>query len=200
MSDLQSVSALDGMLVSGRHGSPDGDAGVTLTERADLGLATLEVRRWQGAALDESVRTSYGVGLPSAPTCVEGKDVRFIGVAPGQWFAVSEALPNEMLADDLASKLRGKASVADHSSGRAVVRLEGSAVRSVLSKGLAIDLDPRVFVDGAAAVTSIGHMGVLIWRDTEAFDLAVFRSFAGSFCAWIEDASAEFGLDVVTRS
>ncbi len=58
MSDLQAASALDGMLASGRHGSPDGDAGVTLTERAGLGLATLEVRKGQGAALDESVRTN----------------------------------------------------------------------------------------------------------------------------------------------
>jgi sarcosine oxidase subunit gamma len=171
-----------------------------LRERAGLGLATLEVRKGQGAALDESVRTNYGVALPSGPTCVDGKGVRFIGVAPGQWFAVSEVLPNETLAEDLASKLRAMASVADHSSGRAVVRLEGSAVRSALSKGLVIDLDPTVFVDGTAAVTSIRHMGVLIWRDKEAFDLAVFRSVAGSFCAWIEAASAEFGLDVVTRS
>jgi sarcosine oxidase subunit gamma len=200
VSDLQSASAFDGILVAGRHGSPDGETGVTLRERAGLGLATLEIRKGQGAALDESIRINYGVGLPSGPTCADGKGVRFIGFAPGQWFAVSEALPNETLADDLASKLRGKASVADHSSGRAVVRLEGSAVRSALSKGLAIDLDPRVFVDGAAAVTSIGHMGLLVWRDREAFDLAVFRSFASSFCAWIAAASAEFGLDVVTRS
>ena len=200
MSDLQSASVLDGMLAPGRHGSSNGDAGVTLTERASLGLATLEVRKEQGAALDESVRTNYGVTLPSGPTCVDGKGARFIGVAPGQWFAVSEVLPNETLAEDLASKLRGMASVADHSSGRAVVCLEGSAVGIALSKGLAIDLDPRVFVDGTAAVTSIGHMGVLIWRDRDAFELAVFRSVAGSFCAWIEAASAEFGLDVVTRS
>ncbi len=200
MSDLQSSSALDSVLVAGRHGNAKGEAGVTLTERVGLGLATLEARKGQGAALEEFVRKNYGISLPGGPACVDGKGIRFVGVAPGQWFAVSDALPNETLAEGLASQLRSIASVADHSSGRAVVRLEGPAVRSVLSKGLAIDLDPRVFVDGMAAVTTIGHMGVLMWRDGEVFDLAVFRSFSGSFYAWIESASAEFGLDVVTRS
>ncbi|MDJ0512983.1 MAG: sarcosine oxidase subunit gamma family protein [Methyloceanibacter sp.] len=198
MSDLQSLSALDGVSAAGRFGNPDGNAGVTLTERASLGLATLEVRKDQAVALAERVQAAYGAALPRGPISANGTGVRFIGIAPGQWFAVSETLPNEALADDLATKLHGLASVADHSSGRAVMRLEGPAVREVLAKGLAVDIDSRVFLDGAAAVTSIGHMGVLVWRDGEAFDLAVFRSFASSFYGWLRASAAEFGIDVVT--
>lgn len=200
MSDLQSISSLHGVAVPGRHGKPDGAAGVTLGERADLGLATLEVRKGQTGALEESVRAAYGAALPSGPVTAGTNGVRFIGTGPGQWFAVSETLANEALANDLATRLEGLASVADHSSGRAVVRLEGPSVRDVLAKGLAIDIDPRVFPDGAAAVTNISHMGVLVWRDGEAFDLAVFRSVAGSFYGWLAEAAAEFGLDVVTTS
>lgn len=200
MSDLISISALQGVLVPGRHGKSEGNAGVALTERADLGLATLEVRKGQHAALEAAVQAAFGVALPTGPVSAEGNGVRFIGIGPGQWFAVSETLPNETLANDLAAKLKDLASVADHSSGRAVARLEGPSVREVLAKGLAIDLAPRVFADGAAAVTNVAHMGVLVWRDGEAFDLAVFRSVAGSFYNWLEEATAEFGLEVVTTS
>lgn len=200
MSKLKSMSALEGVSVPGRHGRPDGQAGVTLQERADLGLATLEVRKGQAAALDAAIQAAYGVALPNGPVSAIGKGVRFVGIGPGQWFAVSETHANEALANDLATKLAGLASVADHSSGRAVVRVEGPAVRDVLAKGLAIDLDPNVFADGAAAVTNISHMGVLVWRDGEAFDLAVFRSVAGSFYGWLEEAAAAYGLDVVTTS
>jgi heterotetrameric sarcosine oxidase gamma subunit len=196
VSDLQSISALDGVAVPGRHGKPNGAAGITLRERAGLGLATLEVRKGQTGALEESVQAAYGAALPSGPMSAGTDGVRFIGIGPGQWFAVSEKLANEALADDLAKRLEGLASVSDHSSGRAVVRLEGPSVRDVLAK----DLDPRVFADGAAAVTNISHMGVLVWRDGEAFDLAVFRSVAGSFYGWLAEAAAEFGLDVVTTS
>lgn len=200
MSDLKSLSALDGVLTEGRYGKADGEAGITATARANLGLATLEVRKGQETALETAVQTAYGAALPEGPSATGGGDVRFIGVGPGQWFAVSETLQNETLADDLAGKLKGLASVTDHSSGRAVLRLEGPHVRALLAKGVAIDLDPRVFADGAAAVTTIGHMGVLLWRDGEAFDVAVFRSVAGSFCAWLEAAAAEFGLSVVPAS
>ena len=200
MPDLQSLSALERVSVPGRYGKSDGKAGVILKERANLGLATLEARKDQAPALKESVQAAYGASLPSGPVSAAGKSARFIGIAPGQWFAVSETLPNEALADDLARKLQGLASVADHSSGRAVVRLEGPDARAFLAKGLAIDLDPRVFADGAAAVTNIGHMGVLVWRDGDAFDLAVFRSVAGSFYAWLQASAAEFGLEVVTTS
>jgi len=200
VSDLQSQSALRGVLVEGRYGKTDGDAGVTVTERADLGLATLEARKGQAAALDASVEAAYGTKLPTGPMAAKGNGVRFIGVAPGQWFAVSDTLSNEALADDLAEKLEGLASVADHSSGRAVVRVEGPDAISALAKGLAIDLDPRVFSDGAAATTNVGHMGVLVWRDGDAYDLAVFRSVAGSFCHWLKASTAEFGLKIVTTS
>ncbi|MEM9590750.1 MAG: sarcosine oxidase subunit gamma family protein [Pseudomonadota bacterium] len=198
MSELQSLSAFDGVSAAGRYGNPNGTAGVTLTERANLGLATLEVRKGQTAALAEKVQAMYGAALPVGPVSASGTGVRFIGIAPGQWFAVSETMPNEALAVDLATKLQGLASVADHSSGRMVMRLEGPAVRDVLAKGLAVDIDPSVFIDGAAALTNIGHIGVLVWRDDEAFDLTVFRSFAGSFYDWLQASAAEFGIDVVT--
>lgn len=200
MSDLQALSALDGILVPGRYGKPEGEPGVTAAERRDLGLATIEVRKGQEGALGAAVQRIYGASLPRGPRSTRGERVRFIGVGPGQWFAVSAPHANEALAEDLAAKLKGLASVADHSSGRAVLRLQGPAARAVLAKGLAIDLDPRAFGEDAAAASTIGHMGVLLWRDGAAYEIAVFRSLGGSFWAWLRAAAGEAGLAVVTTS
>ena len=200
MSNLQSVSALHGVAIPGFYGKRDGEPGVTASERKDLGLATIEARSGQEAALKAAVLAAYGAVLPSGPELANGKGVRFIGIGPGQWFAVSDILENEAFADDLTAKLKDLASVADHSSGRAVVRLEGPAVRDTLAKGVVVDLDPRVFGDGAAVTSTIGHMGVLLWRDGDAYDIALFRSVGGSFWGWLRTSAAEFGLKFVTTS
>lgn len=96
------------------------------------------------------MRDSYGVALPPNSTMVQGKGVSFIGYGPGQWLAVSATLPHEALAVDLATRLEGLASISDQSGGRAVLRLSGPRARDLLAKGLAIDLDPRVFPPGSA--------------------------------------------------
>ena len=200
MSKLASLSAFSGILVPGRYGKSDGEPGVTVAERTDLGLATVEVRKGQDDALKASVREAYGVDLPDGSAVFRGKDVDFIGTGPGQWLAVSGQLQNEQLADDLARKLGSLASVSDQSSGRAVIRVSGPKARDALAKGLAIDLDPRVFGAGRAATSTISHMGVLVWREgeTEEYDIALFRSVAESFWRWLSAAAGEYGYAVVT--
>ena len=198
MSKLASLSAFHGLATPGRYGKADGDAGVTVAERTDLGLASVETRKGQDEALEAAVREAYGLDLPEASTVAYGKNVSFIGTGPGQWLAVSATLENETLAEDLADKLKGLASVSDQSSGRAVVRFSGPRVRDMLAKGLAIDLDPRVFPAGGAATSTLSHMGVLVWRegDEQAYDIALFRSVAASFWRWLDASAAEYGYEV----
>ena len=206
MSKLSSLSALHGLAIPGRfgkgEGKANGDADVTLTERTDLGLATVAVRKDQDDGLKARVREAYGLDLPEGSTLAQGKDLFFIGTGPGQWLAVSGTLQNEQLAEDLADRLKGLASISDQSSGRAVIRVSGPRARDVLAKGLAIDLDPRVFGPGSAVTSTISHMGVLVWRDGEAasYDIALFRSVAGSFWAWLTASAAGYGYAVVTTS
>ena len=150
--------------------------------------------------LRASVRKAYDVDLPPASTVAQGNDMSFIGTGPGQWIAVSGSLGHETLAEELAATLRGLASISDQSSGRAVIRLSGPRARDVLAKGLAIDLDPRVFPAGSAATSTISHMGVLVWREGESYDIAVFRSVSESFWRWLKASAAAFGYEVVTPS
>ncbi len=200
-SPLAPMSALYGLAVPGRYGKSDGAPGVTIAERTNIGLATVACRKGQDEGLKASVGEAYGVDLPFASKIARGKNVSFIGTGPGQWLAVSESLENQALADDLIAKLKGLASIVDQSDGRAVIRLSGPRARDVLAKGLAIDLDPRVFPADGAVTSTISHMGVQLWQEApESYDIALFRSVAESFWRWLTASAAEFGYEVVTAS
>ena len=198
-SPLKSASGVAGLAASGRYGKRDGGAGVTISERIGLGLATVAARKGQARSLQDRVREAYGVDLPQTSRVVVGRDVSFVGYGPGQWLAVSETLASEALARDLAERLKGLASISDQSSGRTVIRVSGPRARDVLAKGLPIDLDPRAFPLGSAATSTISLMGVQLWQadDTRSYDIAVFRSLSESFWRWLAASAAEFGYEVV---
>jgi len=198
--NLTPRSALFGIASPGRHGRKEGDSGVTLSERIDLGLASVMARRGRSAALREAVRGAYWTDLPDSSRCARGPAVAFIGTGPGQWLAVSDRLANGALAADLGRTLKGNASISDQSDGRAIVRIAGSRARDVLAKGLPVDLHPSVFTPGSAATSVISLMGVTLWQvdDVPTYDIALFRSLAGSFWKWLVDSAAEFGCEVRT--
>ncbi len=87
------------------------------------------------------------------------------------------------------------ASVCDQSDGRTVIRVGGERARDVLAKGVPIDLHPRAFRVGDAAVTSVAHISVQFWQvdETPTYEFIVSRSFAVGFWEWLTDSAAEFG-------
>jgi heterotetrameric sarcosine oxidase gamma subunit len=202
MSRLTSHSALAAVAAPGRYGRKDGPAGVTIAERINVGIATVMARKEHAKALRDSVRSAYGLALPDAARHVAAPSAGVIGTGREQWLAVSERLPNGELAADLARRLKGLASISDQSDGRAVIRIAGPRARHVLAKGLPIDLDPSVFATGNAATSVISLMGVTLWQvgDAPTYDIAVFRSLAGSFWKWLADSAAEFGYEVLTAA
>ena len=198
---LAARPAFTGIALPGRHGNA-GAPGVVISERIDLGLATVAARRGKSEALAAAVRAAYGADLPANSTVATRTSAAFIGTAPGQWFVVSEQLPNGALADDLAAKLGGLASITDQSDGRGVIRVSGPQARAALAKGTPIDLHPRAFWPGSAATTVIGLIGVQLWQvdDAPTYDIAVFRGYAGSFWRWLAASAAEFGYTVEPAS
>ena len=126
-----------------------------------------------------------------------GRGDALVWAGPHQWLCMSEK-PD--LVPRLAAGLAGLAAVSDQSDARTVLRVSGPRSRDVLAKGCPIDLHPRAFAPGDAALTVIAHIGVHIWQFDAAptYDVAVFRSMAASFWSWFEVAAAEFGCDVTT--
>ncbi|MBV9735873.1 MAG: sarcosine oxidase, gamma subunit [Acidisphaera sp.] len=186
-------SPLAGLLrpVGGR-----GAAGVTVAERGSLRIAGL-VARAGGAVLADIVRAAYGVDLPTSPRRTEADGLEFIWAGPAQWIVLAE--PG---ADDLAATLRGRfgmlAAVTEQDDARVVLRIAGPRVRDALAKGVPIDLHPRAFGPGDVALTLAGHVPVHLWQvdDGPAYDIAVARSLAGSFCHWLRDSAGEYGMAV----
>jgi sarcosine oxidase subunit gamma len=179
---------------------PTGPAGVTLMPCDDVGLATVIARKDQAAALAERVKSLFGIALPTGPKRAAAGKLAFIGMGPGQWLAVEEAsIDPQAFAAKLSMDLAGLASTSDQSDARGVLRVSGPAARHVLAKGLPVDLHPRVFGPGDSALTQIALIGAHIWQIDEAptYDIAVFRSLAGSFADWLIASAAEFGIAIM---
>jgi|HubBroStandDraft_4_1064222.scaffolds.fasta_scaffold144877_2 heterotetrameric sarcosine oxidase gamma subunit len=173
--------------------------GVVVAERDGLGVASVLARKGQLAPLAERIRKHFGIELPRGPRRIASGAVAFAGIAPEAWLATSEAAGNAF-ASFLKQVIGDVASVADQSSGYAILRLTGPKLRETLAKMLPIDLHPRAFQPGDVASTTASHIGATLWRLQDAtdgapvFEIAVFRSLADSFWHYLASSAAEFGL------
>lgn len=158
---------------------------VEIQERGGLGLATLMA----GKAIDRAaLGARLGLDLAAGAKLSKAGALSLVGVGHEVWLAVQEDARPEW-ARGLAEAVKGLAWVSDQSSGYRVLRFSGPGAGALLQKGVYIDLDPDAFPVGSAAVTAIAHIGVTLWKvDADRFDLALFRSYAGSFSHWIESA------------
>ncbi|MFY9289463.1 MAG: sarcosine oxidase subunit gamma family protein [Methylorubrum rhodinum] len=180
---------------TGRHGRREGPAGVTVTPREGLALASVTAVDGAEDRLAAAIQTRFGLSLPEPGAALFSGETGLIWSGPGQWLALGPARGD---LDDLGAALSGLAAVADQSDGRALLRLSGPEARRVLEKGVSVDLHPRAFGPGRTAVTAVAHIGVQLWQrdDRPTYELAVARSFAGSLWSWLEEAAAEFGCEV----
>lgn len=194
MPDLTPRSAFTGLLV--RSGRADGEPGVTVRPGDDLALARMIARKGRAGDLAAAIRSRYGLDLPSTPRRVAQGGLAFIWSGPGQWLAVAE--DGRDLARELTDAIGAFAAASDQSDGLAVLRVSGPRVRDALIKGVGLDLHPRAFAPGDAAVTVIAHVGAQLWQldDRPSYEIAVYRSFAGSLWRWLEASAAEFGCAV----
>lgn len=179
---------------------PTRPAGVKAIAREGLGVASILAPRGGEAALAKLVATRYGLEPPATPRAVRGAAQTFVWAGPRQWLLVADR--QQGFVEGL-KPLATLAAVSDQSDARAALRLTGPNVRDMLAKGCMIDLHPKAFPRGAAALTSVAHIGVCLWRADERpdegdaiFDILVARSMAGSFWSWAEASAAEFGYSV----
>ncbi len=80
---------------------------------------------------------------------------------------------------------------------RTVLRISGSEARTVLNRGLAIDLDDSAFPEGVFVQSVIHHIPVLAYRlpssDGPVFEVFVSREYAVTFWQWLVEAAAPVG-------
>lgn len=191
-------SAWDGIAAPGHVGAEGAGVGVTL--RDGLGLASLVAGEGKEGALAAAVQARFGLDLPTKPGVARAEDRALVWSSPGQWLLVADSTVG--LAEDIAA-LSAHAAVADQSGSRAALRIGGPKAREALAKGCMLDLHDSAFPPGFAALTSIAYIGVQLWRVDDApggegavFEMMVARSMAGSFWSWLSASAAEYGCTV----
>ena len=126
--------------------------------------------------------------LPPTATFAIAYDGRTIfRTAPLQFLLVGKE------DDDLAQSLAGKCVITPLSHSRTRMFVEGEAARSVLAKGIAIDLNETAFKPGMFAITGLHHTPVLLHCvSLQRFELYAMRTFAVDIWEWLTDAALEF--------
>lgn len=157
---------------------------LTIQLRQGLGIASVMARKDVDPI---AIGSKLGVPMPTGPRATLNGARAVIGTGPGTWLVVEDGAAPDF-SDALAETLAGLASVSDQSSGYSVLRLSGPDARTLMRRGVAIDVDPLAFGPGSAATTVIAHIGVIMWQvdDQPTYDVATFRSFAGSFRHWLD--------------
>ncbi|MER9426474.1 sarcosine oxidase subunit gamma [Mesorhizobium sp. M0317] len=190
--------AWQGVLADGQYGKA-GKTGVTVRLRNGPGIATFIASTEGHVAVGTAIRERLGFVLPLTPEALCAGDLQAVWNGPGQWLIIAD---NRERFQETLADLAKFGAVSDQSDSRAVLSLSGVHVYDVLAKGVMIDLHPADFPIGAAASTSIAHVGVSLWRRADdpagpVFEVMVARSFFGSFWSWFSASVAEFGCTVV---
>jgi methylglutamate dehydrogenase subunit D len=172
--------------------------GVRAAPRDELAISTVLVRRGCLAQLTQHIRERFGMELPQGHRRAAAGVVALAGIGPHAWLATSEEHGHGFAAL-LKEAVGDAASVADQSSGYAILRMSGPNLRETLAKILPLDLHPCSFAPGDVASTLASHVGATLWRledidDLPVFEIAVFRSLAGSFWQTLTASAAEFGF------
>ena len=145
--------------------------------------------------LAAAVKAAFGSEPPGPGHVLSQGEVTTVWIGPGTWLVTEPWKTEGALARRIGLALAGHASLVDQTYGKATIRLAGARSRDVLAKGCRIDLHPRAFATGRAAVTPVAHTNTVLMQvdDTPTFDLILPSTLAESFLHWLCESAAEHG-------
>jgi sarcosine oxidase subunit gamma len=173
-------------------------AGVILREKKLLGHLTLRGDS-QDPAFAEAVQQVLGLVLPPALGLVSRDGVSLQWVSPDEFLVVLPRGDEWATEQALREALRGQhIQVVNVSGGQTLLELRGNKVPELLMKSTSYDVHPSQFPVGKAVGSNFAKTQLYIRHSaTDTWELLVRRSFADYIWAWLQDASAEYGLAVV---
>ncbi len=163
-------------------------------------LTQIGLRAVPGTPAGDALEAALGTTLPRQVGEVTGTgDPAVLWLSPDEFLAVG---PDEAacgvatteyagrLADALGSE---PGQVVDLSANRTTLELHGPRAQDVLDKSCQLDLHPREFAVGRAAVTLLETSPVLLWRTEEQTWRVMPRaSFATHVVHWLLDGMKEY--------
>ncbi|MCP3878623.1 MAG: sarcosine oxidase subunit gamma [Sulfitobacter sp.] len=197
MSEFAWKSPLAHLLEQGSFGATPDSPGVEIrVVRRSLYSVTPATGRHETAS--DRLQEFTGLSLPEVGSFSQSDGISLLWAGFGIWMLAG---PLDGASPDfgaLREALQETAAVADHSDGRCMLRISGSAARFVLSKMCAVDLHPRHFHPGSCAATRMGHINAHLHQldDAPSYEIHVFRAFAESFFAELTEAAASEGYRI----
>lgn len=138
------------------------------------------------------LEAALGFDLPKQPNqFTEDNECAAACLSPGRYLVLAES--DQLYPSVAACCEAGIVSLVQLDHSREAFRVSGRHAAQLLMKGVAIDLDEKVFPVGSLFQSSIHDIGVTaLRRGASSFDLLVYKSFAESFRHWLDDAAMEF--------
>jgi heterotetrameric sarcosine oxidase gamma subunit len=159
-------------------------------------LVQLMARKDKANLLVDAINDAFALVLPPPGRWATGVQVDAIWVQPGGWLLESGPCAPGALRTRVAAATVGLGAAVDQSSGRSVIRFAGAPARSALATCCRLDLHPRAFGPGSAAMTRIAHIacGIRLVDATPTFDLIVSSTYARWLIEELLEASAGYGV------
>jgi len=182
-----------GVPLPSRFGRQDGDPGVRVELHGALSICTIQPFRGRRAACAAALKNAIEFDLPAAGRSNRRGHNMVAWAGPGMFVAV---FADPSFVERIREALGGNAAIVDQSDGKVLFRVSGRDARTLLEKGVTVDLHPRAFATGHAALTLLSHLSAQIIQsdDAPAYEIVLSRAFAADFWHWLEESAGEFGL------
>jgi sarcosine oxidase subunit gamma len=173
--DLTPLTAL-----GGTDPQVDTIGSVTITEVADLALASVTARHGQEKPCASTLAKLLGDALPGPGRALLATPLAAVWMGPDQWMIGAPFDSHEDLADQLKSKLKATASVTEQSDAWVCFDVTGAHVIAMFERLCAAPV--RRMQAGDAQRTTIHHLGSFVICGAAGAHLRVLgaRSSAGS--------------------
>ncbi len=159
---------------------------LTITERVDVALASVAVRR--GRDLTASAK-AMGVPLPGPSQHIGGEPYSAFWVTPEMWFIEAPFATHEVIADLLKAGFGDAASVTEQTDAWVTFDLAAADLAPVLERLCNVDF--RAVPDGHSTRTMMEHLGIyLVKHGPGAARIYGPRSSAQSLLHALETAAS----------
>jgi len=194
-------SALESGYKEGTFGRKlPGGPGVVVKERRNLAITQVSAFDDTADKTRAAIEKIAGVAPPkdAVSAAVKG-GTHILWNGPNRWWIVESDARD--VAPDLKKALGDDAAVVSLGHSRTCLRVSGTSVRDVMSKGSTYDFHPSVFKPGDCIQTGMAHVGVSLHcladkSGAAEVDIYVLRSFALHFFEWLQESAGEFGYRI----
>jgi sarcosine oxidase subunit gamma len=174
-------------------------AGAVMSEVAHRSIVNIRGNA-ADPAFGAAVKSATGVDLPAMANSVSSNGERqILWLGPNEWWVTAKDGEAAALVEALRAAFAGQhATACDVSESRAIIALKGANARSVLMRGVSLDLHPKAFAAGQCAQTGLSRCNVLLHlvEDSGHFEIYVLKSFSDYLWRWLEQIAGDFDLGI----